>query len=93
MPRARSRAREPVEMASMFIAFIWSPRRMMEPLPYIFSIWLMAVWMACFLSLAGAAVLAWEDFFSAMFSLLFCMVKFYFSFSASALCSAHRPRA
>ena len=28
---------------------------MMEPFPYIFSIWAMAVAMACFLSLAGAA--------------------------------------
>ena len=54
MPRATSRAREPVGMKSTF-RFVWSPKRMMEPLPYIFSIWAMAVSMAFFLSLAGAA--------------------------------------
>ena len=42
-------------MASTFSWFMWSPRRMMEPLPYIFSIWFMALSMAFFLSAAGAA--------------------------------------
>ena len=34
----------------------WSPRRIMEPLPYIFSIWPMAASMARFRSSAGAAL-------------------------------------
>ena len=55
MPRATSKAREPVGMTSTFRA-VRSPRRIMEPLPYIFSIWLMALSMAFFLSAAGAAV-------------------------------------
>ena len=55
MPRATSRAREPVGINSTFRA-VRSPRRMMEPLPYIFSIWLMALSMAFFLSAAGAAL-------------------------------------
>ena len=54
MPRARSRAREPVGMDSAAV-FRVSPRRMMDPLPKVFSIFCTAVSSACFFPEAGTA--------------------------------------
>ena len=54
-PSATSSDSEPVGITSTCKLF-WSPKRMMEPLPYIFSIWPIAASMARFLSSAGAAV-------------------------------------
>mgnify|MGYP007025203667 CR=1 FL=1 len=57
-------------MTSTF-RLVWSPRRMMEPLPYIFSMFFMAVWMASFLSLATVAVfVSFLSFSAMMFSFL-----------------------
>ena len=43
MPSARSSARLPVEMTGTSTAVPESPRRMIEPLPNSFSIWLIAI--------------------------------------------------
>ena len=64
MPRAMSRDSEPVGMASTMM-WEFSPRRMMEPLPYSRSIWAMAVSSARFLSEAGAGA-SITRFFSAI---------------------------
>src|SRR5574340_487183 len=47
---------EPVETAWMSRATSWSPRRITEPLPNCFSIWLSAAASALFLSSANAGV-------------------------------------
>ena len=69
MPRARSRPREPVGMHSTFSSAP-SPKRMMDPFPYIRSICCMAVLMACFLlSWAAAAAGALFSFAIGVFLL------------------------
>ena len=66
MPRATSRAREPVGIASTTTP-VFSPRRMMEPLPKLRSIWATQVSRAFFLSAAGAAA-STAGFFDAIFN-------------------------
>src|SRR5574340_656898 len=55
-PSAMSSPSEPVETAWMSRATSWSPRRITEPLPNCFSIWLSAAASALFLSSANAGV-------------------------------------
>ena len=73
---ARSRDRDPVEMDSTFRLSILSPIRMIEPLPYIFSMFFMAFWIAVFLSVAISADFESLNlsFLSAIFFLLLQVV-------------------